>query len=378
MKFLNRLTLIAIVSMATSAYFQAMDLVPIAWGVSERQGVRPTMEDAYAHESLELEQGKPKAHYFGIFDGHGGSQSANYAGENAAKEFRESYLNIEEETNPLMQSVYTHQKEHQENPLEQGVYIAHEEDENPLENCMYLAPAQQKEKNPLKQGVYVTSQQNIIQEALEQSYINLDKKMQQQFNDGSAAVSAVIENGKLYLAWAGDARAVVADANGAIKAATVDHKPEADAEKSRIEAAGGIVVYMQTQKTWRINGLAMSRSLGDKMVKKGIKPNIIIANPELITVDKLQKGDIIILACDGLWDVMSNQAAIDFVRDNLSKSVEEIKKLNAFPLVKGESAKNMKNDGSNEKLIEIARALRDTALRRRSMDNISVMILQIQ
>lgn len=336
MKFLNRSILIAIVSTASSTYFKAMDVEPIAWGVSERQGVRPTMEDAYAHDSLELVPGAAKAHYFGIFDGHGGSQSANYAGENAAKEFREAYLNIEEETNPLMQAGH----------------------------------------NPLEQAGSAPSQTRLIQGALEQSYIDLDKKMQQQFQDGTAAVSAVIDGKNLYLGWAGDSRAVVADANGTIKAATVDHKPDASAEKARVEAAEGIVVFMG--KAWRINGLAMSRSLGDNMTKKAIKPNIIIPNPELITVDNLQKGDIIILACDGLWDVMSNKAAIDFVRENLAKPVEEIKKLNAFPLVKGEAAKNMKNDGSNEKLIEIARALRDTALRRRSMDNISVMILQIQ
>lgn len=378
MKFFNKSILIAVVLMASSTYFKAMDVAPVAWGVSERQGVRPTMEDAYAHASLELVPGTPRAHYFGIFDGHGGPRAANYAGENAANEFHKAYLNIEEATNPLMQAIYNPQSEEEENPLEKGVYITQGEEENPLEQAIYITP-EQEEENPLEQGIYVASQQSLIQSALEQSYVDMDKKMQEQFTDGTTAVSAVIEDGKLYLAWAGDSRAVVADANGTIKATTVDHKPNLPAERKRIKANGGTINEVTNAVENPSNGLSlgMSRSIGDLGIKKGMNPNIIIPNPGMITVN-LQQGDIIILACDGLWDVINNEAAVDFVRTNLGKSIEEIEKLNKVPLLKGEAEKNMKNDGSNNKLIEIARALRDTALLRRSGDNISVMILQVQ
>lgn len=356
MKFLNKSILIAIVLMASSTYFNAMEVQPknapkaalnIAWGVSERQGVRPTMEDAYAYESMQL--GESKAYYFGIFDGHGGARAADFAGQNAAKEFHDAYLDIEEKTNPLMQSMYFTPKEN----------------ENPFE----IVP----EEHPFEQYGIPMPQETIIQNALKRSYLLLDQAMQQQFTDGTAAISAVIDRGNLYLAWTGDCRAVVADANGHIKKETIDHKPNLPSEEARIKKAGGEIYF---QGAWRVNGLAMSRSLGDKSYKKN--PYVIVSIPEIITMNDLQKGDIIILACDGIWDVMQNEEAVQFVKESLDKSLEELKELPRTPLAKGEDTANMKNDGNNEKLVEIARALRDHARDKKSSDNISVMIIQIQ
>lgn len=45
-----------------------------------------------------------------------------------------------------------------------------------------------------------------------------------------------------------------------------DHKPNRTDERSRIEAAGGVVVWAGT---WRVGGvLAVSRAFGDRLLKR--------------------------------------------------------------------------------------------------------------
>ncbi len=44
----------------------------IEWGLSDRQGRRSTMEDAFVHEPYRVGTEKSCA-FFGLFDGHGGS-----------------------------------------------------------------------------------------------------------------------------------------------------------------------------------------------------------------------------------------------------------------------------------------------------------------
>jgi serine/threonine protein phosphatase PrpC len=69
----------------------------------------------------------------------------------------------------------------------------------------------------------------------------------------------------------------------------------------------------------RINGaLNVSRTLGDLNFKRNgdltHQEQMVVATPEL-RVRRLQQGDeFMILACDGIWDVMTNQDAVDFVR----------------------------------------------------------------
>jgi len=72
----------------------------------------------------------------------------------------------------------------------------------------------------------------------------------------------------------------------------------------------------------RVNGsLNLSRALGDLEYKqtKELPPEeqMVTASPDIVT-EKLQRDDeFIILACDGIWDVLSNQEAVDFVRERL-------------------------------------------------------------
>jgi len=92
-----------------------------------------------------------------------------------------------------------------------------------------------------------------------------------------------------------------------------DHKPYLPQETARIEAAGGTVAMR------RVNGdLAVSRALGDFTYKqsKNLKPEAqqVSAEPEFIIQERNKDTDqYLVLACDGIWDVMTNQDVATFV-----------------------------------------------------------------
>ena len=124
-----------------------------------------------------------------------------------------------------------------------------------------------------------------------------------QWDDGSTAIVALIHENTLLVANAGDSRAVLASGGKYIPLST-DHKPERIDEKKRIEALGGKVIHFGT---WRVQGiLSISRSFGDRMLRP-----YVIAEPDVITRTIEAADDYVILATDGVWDVITSQEAVD-------------------------------------------------------------------
>jgi len=145
-------------------------------------------------------------------------------------------------------------------------------------------------------------------DALRQAYLSTDRQMaetQIQFS-GTTCISILIlkqgEDRMLYAANAGDARAVL-NRNGQAVRLSYDHKGSDEGETKRIVDAGGFVVLN------RVNGiLAVTRSLGDHAMKE-----YVIGDPHLTEI-KLEPTDThVIIACDGLWDVASDQEVVDLV-----------------------------------------------------------------
>ena len=140
---------------------------------------------------------------------------------------------------------------------------------------------------------------------------------------GCTAVAALIVGNKIIVANAGDSRGVLSR-NGTAFPLSFDHKPNDADETARIVGAGGFVTSQNGH--FRVNGnLNLSRSLGDMKYKQNTalpaEQQMITASPDILT-ETLREGDeFIILACDGVWDVMSNQEAVDFVRSRLQKGV---------------------------------------------------------
>lgn len=92
-----------------------------------------------------------------------------------------------------------------------------------------------------------------------------------------------------------------------------DHKPELPGESRRILDAGGFIA------NGRVNGnLNLTRAIGDQDYKrdKSQPPakQIITCVPEIRVETLAEEDEFVVLACDGIWDVMSNQQVINFIR----------------------------------------------------------------
>ncbi|KAK4747861.1 hypothetical protein SAY87_014447 [Trapa incisa] len=124
---------------------------------------------------------------------------------------------------------------------------------------------------------------------------------------GSTSVTAILVDGcKLWIANIGDSRAVLSRSGQAIQL-SVDHEP--NTERGSIETRGGFVSNMPGDVA-RVNGqLAVSRAFGDKNLKTHLR-----SDPDITSADVDADTDILILASDGIWKVMSNQEAVDIAR----------------------------------------------------------------
>lgn len=146
---------------------------------------------------------------------------------------------------------------------------------------------------------------------------------------GCTAVSLLIVGDEMYCANAGDSRCVLCR-DGEALPLSVDHKPYLTTEQTRIERAGGYV--------WnrRVNGiLALSRAIGDFMFKNNSQipweEQAVTAAPEVrsVRMDRT-KDEFLVVACDGIWDVMSNEEVVEFVRQRLRQSVPLVDICNAL------------------------------------------------
>jgi serine/threonine protein phosphatase PrpC len=162
--------------------------------------------------------------------------------------------------------------------------------------------------------------------ALTEAFIKCDKKYIERVEDDgcTALVVLLTTDNHLYVAHAGDSRAILIPSTGDVVALTADHKPEQPKEKKRIEAAGHdvvrdtIVQHGKRVHTFRIDSvLSVARSIGDAEYKDSFDldaaEQAVTCVPD-VSDRKVSPGDIVLLACDGLFDVMSNELVAEKVR----------------------------------------------------------------
>lgn len=110
---------------------------------------------------------------------------------------------------------------------------------------------------------------------------------------------------------AGDARCVVSEGGQAIDLST-DHKPDLPSERLRVYQAGHIV------EEGRVDGIiAISRAIGDWEYKtKQLDPQKMAVSgyPDVKSHPITSKTEFFICACDGIWDCMTSQEAVDYVK----------------------------------------------------------------
>jgi protein phosphatase PTC1 len=160
-----------------------------------------------------------------------------------------------------------------------------------------------------------------VLQALKRSFLATDEKLKTAVpsHHGCTAVTCIVtgsgDNRHLYTANVGDARAVLCRDGKAIRL-TEEHKASDTVEAKRITDGGGFIIH------GRVNGqIIITRSLGDHLMKE-----FIIGDPHLSHEKLTSKDTWLIVACDGLWDVVDDQPAVDFVLENASLPAPQISK----------------------------------------------------
>ncbi|EYU41187.1 hypothetical protein ABFS82_03G004900 [Erythranthe guttata] len=133
-------------------------------------------------------------------------------------------------------------------------------------------------------------------------------------SSGTTALTVFISGRKMIVANAGDCRAVLGKRGKAVEMSR-DHKPNYTSEKLRIEKLGGSIFdgYLNGQ-------LSVSRAIGDwhmKGAKGSASP--LTSEPELQETILTEDDEFLIIACDGLWEVMSSQCAVSIARKELMR-----------------------------------------------------------
>ena len=147
---------------------------------------------------------------------------------------------------------------------------------------------------------------------------------------GTTAICVLISNNYIIFSNCGDSRGVLSGDGSKPIVVTQDHKPSNPPELERIQDAGGSVMLQ------RVNGsLAVSRALGDFEYKnvdgKGPTEQLVSPEPEFYKKKRDHASDeFLVLACDGVWDVMTNEDICSFVSarmsvtDNLEQIANEV------------------------------------------------------
>ncbi|KAG9406951.1 hypothetical protein AC1031_003276 [Aphanomyces cochlioides] len=273
----------------------------LPYGIATEKGPKQTQEDAYYIGAFRGERltlngftGSGNGYEdgcFGVFDGHGGDRASRYCAEFTFKR-------IHDRLQKYVPSSVTEASEGTLVPVIRQAIL-----ELDAEFCEFSAAQ------------------------LRFGKANGNKKFPLcGIEDGTTLVIAMIRDDHVYVANVGDSRAVLCqmDSRGKTKAVPLskDHKPEVPSERERIEAKGGKVTGLFcgnrppgfALNTWpfnrmvdvpRVDGiLSMTRAIGDATMKPPLT-----ADPDIVTHPLGPTDKYLILACDGLWDVISNAKA---------------------------------------------------------------------
>lgn len=145
---------------------------------------------------------------------------------------------------------------------------------------------------------------HMIETAISEAFCRTDNEFGESENAalvGTTAVVALVGTRVLYIANCGDSRAVLCR-SGVAYPLTDDHKAAREDETARIEAAGGQILFWNGVRVMGV--LAVSRAIGDHCLRP-----FVVAEPEVTILKRHQDDELLLLASDGLWDVLSNQEA---------------------------------------------------------------------
>ena len=227
----------------------------------------------------------------------------------------------------------------------------------------------------LRNAVYQSENEFLTKKALDENNNICD-------SSGSCGAITIVKNNKLIISNTGDSRIVVYK-NGKLFFATEDHKPNSDKEKERIKNSGGqiyqttslIPLYYNGKKIdlpWRVfpGRLSVSRTFGDigaKNEKFGGKKGVIIPSPDITEFEINNEFDFMVIGCDGIFDVLSNEDLYEIWKIVLKIQKDEIEKYKDIE----------KNTELNiDKLCgDFAALIIKSAMAKNSLDNVSCIVV---
>ncbi|KAJ0091697.1 hypothetical protein Patl1_13264 [Pistacia atlantica] len=176
-----------------------------------------------------------------------------------------------------------------------------------------------------------------LKEAFLNAFKLMDKELKHNqyldcFCSGTTAVTLVMQGRHLVIGNVGDSRAVLStrdkDNSRIAVQLTVDQKPNLPKEAKRIRLCKGRVFALpnepEVSRVWLPNsdspGLAMARAFGDFC----LKDFGLISVPEISYLHLTEKDEFIVLATDGVWDVLSNKQVVDIVASAPRSSAAQI------------------------------------------------------
>ena len=318
------------------------ELGKIRYACSEMQGWRSHMEDKHVLNPPLKHNGRrvlPDHHIFAVFDGHGGSFASHFCGENLVRTLMEqeewtAYLKLRSssssEKNLCRHSAF-------------GVKLI----KSALNKTFLSLDAKLKDAQRGRRFDQLFELQNILSIALGRNNGiqecfrrgSLDNIMINSFSkvpppsltgtnvqlerSGTTGVIVLVTPHHILCANAGDSRAILAR-NGVALPLSFDHKPANDVETVRVDNSGGFV------KNGRVDGdLAVSRAFGDFSYKKNEsfssseKHLRVSAVPDILVHTRdASKDEYIVLACDGIWDRLTNRDCAKLVRKLIQEEGE--------------------------------------------------------
>ncbi|KAJ4914795.1 putative protein phosphatase 2C 1 [Raphanus sativus] len=173
----------------------------------------------------------------------------------------------------------------------------------------------------------------LWEEAFLKAFSAMDKELRSHpnvecFCSGSTAVTIIKQGSNLFMGNIGDSRAILGskDSDDSMVATqlTVDLKPDLPREAERIKQCKGRVFALEDEpevpRVWlpydNAPGLAMARAFGDFC----LKDYGVISVPEFSHRVLTDRDQFIVLASDGVWDVLSNEEVVEVVASAPSRA----------------------------------------------------------
>ncbi|KAK9154362.1 hypothetical protein Sjap_001842 [Stephania japonica] len=187
---------------------------------------------------------------------------------------------------------------------------------------------------------------------------------------GSTAVISIVTPDKIIVANCGDSRAVLCRAGKPLPLSN-DHKPDRPDELERIQDAGGHVIFWDGPRVQGV--LATSRAIGDNYLKPYVS-----SEPEVTVTERTDYDECLILASDGLWDVISNDTACQIALTCLRGQTPLHLLLHPSQITQTTTTTTSSGEDSDQACSDAALLLTKLALARNSSDNVSVVIVDLR